>query len=287
MADIYAGETITPPSRVSIPPVVGGAGRAPHYLDGCFTEEVDAIRIVNSPGPSVGGGGYSTDNIDPLDVPFTTAGKRGLIGSNTPLAAILAGDNRGILRLTVGTTAGGDASFSRRSYLNQAGTTPIGPFVLPVAPKRMWYTTSLRYASTAGNVIATGGAIAGLVPAAYTPTTAITLPTDGIFFFKTETGTSTDFHVRKASTSTSLTNVELKAGQVALALDAVVEYSFQVDEKGNVAAYVNGVLAGTIAAGDANLPVAVALTTGHGRSNNAGATAQTLDQDYELLCYEV
>lgn len=284
MADVKSGEGLRTPVRVAHQP--GAAPNKPFYLDGCFMEEVDAIRIVGSPETGTQGGGYSTDNIDPTDLPTASGQKKKLIGTNGT-ASFVASDNRGLLRLDT-TAAASSVSAARKDFgtgifslVNNtaaAGVTPNG--------KRAWYTTSVIYPT--GDTIGDGRFICGLVPQAYAPTTTLTTPTDGLFFLKSAAGTTTDFIARKSSTSTTLTAVETLAGLTSVpALNTAVEYSFTIDVTGMITVFVNGFVAGTILGTDANVPFSTALTVIHGRDNNAAANSRKIDQDYELFCYEI
>lgn len=102
-----------------------------------------------------------------------------------------------------------------------------------------------------------------------------TFPTDGIFFEKIATATSMDFHVRKNGTSTEDTAIDS-----AVMVDATMRtYQFYVDEKGNVHYYVDGVLIGAVAAGDANIVDDEDLTLAF-QVQNGSAVARTLKVDW-------
>ena len=102
-----------------------------------------------------------------------------------------------------------------------------------------------------------------------------TFPTDGIFFEKISTATAMDFHVRKNGTSTEAAAIDSSA-----MVDATMRtYQFYVDDKGNIYYYIDGVLIGTVAAGDANIVDDEDLTLAF-QVQNGSAVARTLKVDW-------
>jgi hypothetical protein len=112
-----------------------------------------------------------------------------------------------------------------------------------VLGNRMWFGIKVKTTTANDGEMFFGLAISDTSPIA-------TLPTDGLFFEKAETATAMDFHARKGGTSTELSGID----PAALADATFRIYQFSIDTTGQVSVYVNGVLAGTVAAGNANMP---------------------------------
>lgn len=293
--EITSGEAIAVPARAALP---DNAGKR-HYLDGAPLEEVDGIRVVGIDTRSQGAS-YASDNIDPTDLPAASGSKKKLVGTSGVSGFV--NNVGGVVRNQTGTVA--SVSLGFRAYPDAAGatTTDTGPpFVYKASTatagttpngKRAWYTTKMAIPSAGSSTLAGGTAAFGLglqssVNGA--TTTLASIPTKGLWFNKVAANTTVDFKIGGAGVSTALTDIHTLAGVTALALDTFFEYSFRIDEVGNITVYVNGLVAGTVAAGTTNLPAATDfLTTFHGRDNVGGTTvAQKLDQDYELYAQEV
>jgi hypothetical protein len=111
------------------------------------------------------------------------------------------------------------------------------------AGKKMWFVTRIKVSDADDGEALFGLAISDTSPIG-------SLPSDGLFFEKAETATAMDFHARKNGTSSELTSID----PTALADNTAREYAFAVDSDGKVTVYVDGVEAGTVAAGNTNLP---------------------------------
>lgn len=172
-----------------------------------------------------------------------------------------------------------DVRFSTGNTDNQLASvrTVLTPFKV-TAGKRFWASVRLSAAA-----IATGELVLGLVAEAYAASVAAnsfavaSLPVDGIFLIKDDTGTQFASHVRKASASTTTASIDGSA----LANDVKREYGIFMDVKGNIFFFVDGVLKVTVDSANANVPtVNLAFLVGR---QTSGAVFTTLDIS-QILC---
>jgi hypothetical protein len=143
-----------------------------------------------------------------------------------------------------------------------------------VAGKKLWFATRVKLSDANDGEAFFGLAIADTSPIA-------SLPSDGLFFEKAETATKMDFHARKNGSSTELAAID----PTDLSDSVAREYALAVDSNGTVSVYVDGVLAGTVAMGNTNLPddedlhVVFAFQTG-------AAAAKSMSVDGYLVAVE-
>lgn len=145
-----------------------------------------------------------------------------------------------------------------------------GTFLLD-ATKRAWFKARIKVDN-----IATVQLFAGLQSVTTTPLTA----TDGIYFIKTNAGTSLDVIVRKNTTTGSTS----QTGQVALVNDTFVDIGWYYDGADKVLFYANGAQIGTFTTVSAYFPDAI-LTPSFGIQTGAAAT-RLLTVDYVFAAKE-
>ena len=128
----------------------------------------------------------------------------------------------------------------------QLGSASVGMNYIYAVGKRLWFGARLKFVT-----VATTELFFGVGTADTSPTVSGTLPSDGLFFHKTNTGTKVNFDARKDGTSTSKTTIG-----TTLVDDTYTILNMYVDPTGNVHLYQDGVelTASMIAAGTANLP---------------------------------
>lgn len=141
-----------------------------------------------------------------------------------------------------------------------------------VVGKKMWFAIRVEFSDVDGEKFF------GLAIADTTPIAGVS---DGLYFSKADAATAMSFSATKNSVSTTLSNIDPSA-----LADAVSrEYAFYIDETGKISVYVDWVLCGTIAAGNANivddedihLTLSVQTTT---------TAAQSMSIDYVLICQQ-
>lgn len=162
----------------------------------------------------------------------------------------------GIRRIQSAGVADNDSAILKPSTSGHAYSTTLDA----------WY--AIRFALQATNA---GECVVGWVQSGYAPADLATLPTDGIFFTKSVTGTDFDFKVGNTSAYTTITGVLALAG-VTLQADTFINLAFTIRD-GNVEVYVNGKRVGFIAKGDAHLPAgATALQAVAAVATNGAST---------------
>ena len=126
------------------------------------------------------------------------------------------------------------------------GSATVGMEFIYAAGKQLWLGSRIKFAT-----VATTELFFGFGTADTSPTVSGTLPADGLFFHKTNTGTKVNFDARKDGTSTSKTAIG-----ATLVDDTYTILNMRVDPTGNVHLYQDGaeLTASRIAAGTANLP---------------------------------
>ena len=167
------------------------------------------------------------------------------LSGTTGAATIALSDVRiGEIALTADATANCNPTL-------QLGSATVGMNFTYSVGKKLWVGARMKL-----TVVATAELFFGLGTADTSPTVTGTLPSDGLFYHKTLTGTKVNFDARKDGTSTSRTLIGTTL------LDATYTIlTFYVDPTGNVHLFQDGVelIASMIAAGTANLPAVTDL----------------------------
>lgn len=253
------------------------------HLDECLLRFADTLSLIPTDDEHIRVYGVANDCLETPTVtigagtgitPYTVASGSANAATVPGLQAALGG----VFRIQTAATADNDSAILRLG--NGGGTNP-GPFKRS-ATLRQWFSVRLALQN-----VGAGECTVGLVNAVYNPADFATLPTDGVFFTKAVAGTDFTFHVRKASTSTTIANVLAAASvTVPLANDVFVELSF-FNDGGVISVFVNGIKLTTgIASGDANLPLtSTALALFIGNATSAAAT-RYMDLDHFVAASE-
>lgn len=263
-----------------------GVGNFYPYLNGIYGDNAESQPFLVTAGPDEKPRqfGYAVMAGTKYPGPYAASSIAGSLSSNalTNGGTITQGNiTGGSLIITTGAAGGNQASI----FSGAAAGTLSTPYAV-VAGKRIWFSTRLAITTVASGVLQLG--LGSSDPADIT-----TFPTDGIFFSKTGAGTDFIFQVRKAGTSTSVTNVCALAGQPLVAATQI-ELGFLVDfgglgvgavstAQGAISCYVNGRLAGSVTSSDANIPTA---NLGMVLAAQAAGAAVAIVNVTQFLCLE-
>lgn len=143
-----------------------------------------------------------------------------------------------------------------------------------VLGRRMWFAIKVRTTTANDGEMFFGLAITDTSPIA-------SAPSDGLYFEKAETATAMNFHARKGAAETQLTAID----PTALADATARIYAFFIERTGAVSVYVDGILAGTIAAGNVNMPDTEDLALMFAYQTGAAA-AKSMDIDWVVVATE-
>ncbi len=277
MADKKAGSAFHVPVYTAMPSAaskVAGVPFAPHYLDGAPIEEVDTIRVVGDAEIGVQSVSVASDFNSAIDLPAASGTRHKIAGGGSPTASLVAGDARGLVRVTTGAVAGNDAII----VYNGADQ----PIPAATSGKRAWLTASVQVVDG----LTDGAVLIGLAPNNVVDMDAE--PVDGLYFYKANAASDFKVVARKNSASTTIVSAVYAAAGKTLDTN-LHEYSVHINEAGGIHVYLDGVLVGLLGAGDANIPYTPTgnpLTLVIGRSTQSAA-ARNLQVDYYLVGQEV